>query len=81
MASIGLSLSELYAERINHRMTPMARRMSYQEAWMICQRAFYVLMVASEDFQAGIQLSSDDKLSVDEAINEIGQTIRVMNCV
>jgi hypothetical protein len=38
-------------------------------------------MVASEDFQAGIQLSSDDKLSVDEAINEIGQTIRVMNCV
>ncbi|HIB83931.1 MAG TPA: DNA primase [Chromatiaceae bacterium] len=71
--SMGLTINDLFSEHLGHHFKPTRNQISHREAWLICKRAFYVLVMALSDVRAGNPLSDTD--AVDRAINQISRVI------
>lgn len=77
--AVGLTFSDLYPERLHHHRAPTRPRADYRALWLVVRRAFYLLLVATEDISAGRPLSIDDQRKVQAARRRIEQAARVLD--
>ena len=76
--SIGLAFGDLFPERLDHHRPPTRPRADHRAMWLVARRAFYALLVATEDVAAGRPLAPDDLEKVRAARHRIEQVQEVL---
>lgn len=80
VAAIGLSLADLFAERLDHHVAPIRDRRhihAAREALKIASDDALLVALAAENVAAGIELSDDDRALVAEAAARLREARRI----
>lgn len=78
--AVGMTLSDLFPPPTGvYREGPVTRRPNYKAMWLLARRAFYVLVVATEDVAQGNTLSGEDLTAVRRAQGRIVDVMQVFN--
>lgn len=78
-SAVGLNLSDLFPPRDTHHHGPVEKRPNYKSAWLLAKRAFWVLIIASEDLKQNRKLSDTDLAAVRQAHARITSVMGIVN--
>jgi len=78
--AVGLEINDLYPPRDpqTHGTGPVRRRADYKGAWLLARKAFYLLVIATADLEAGRALSEVDRKAVALARSRIYSVLGVV---
>ena len=78
VSAVGLNLSDLFPPKDTDRAGPLKKRPDYRAMWLLCRRAFWVLVIATEDLEANKPLSDEDLEHVRKSRRRISKVMEVL---
>jgi hypothetical protein len=78
VSAVGLNLSDLFPPKDTNRAGPLKKRPDYRAMWLLCRRAFWVLVIATEDLEANKPLSDEDLEHVRKSRRRISEVMEVL---
>lgn len=80
VSAVGMNLSDLFPpqDKTTHRKRPRKKRPDYRAMWILCRRAFWILVLATEDLERNKPLSADDLAHVRKSRQHISDVMEVL---